>query len=588
MHRRRATLPARRLVALLVLIGVTGCGYVGIDLLPPEDGALPDGGSADAGPQVEPDSAMMPMAAPLDPGKVDVCISGHCASQVDRCPASDRDWGGLCGCTGSDVDSDKDGTPDCDESCPGSPDRLAGGVCGCALGMQDADRDGVPNCNDLCVGDPLKALPGICGCNVSDVDADGDTMPDCADACPIDPKKTVAGSCGCGAPETDTDMDGMPDCVDVCSGLNDASYVSISDCGVGYCRTMNMPSSCMAGLELACMPGLPRSSSDTTCDGVDDDCSGASDEDYVVVAQCGVGYCRTTSVASRCSAGVETACKAGSARSATDATCDGVDDDCSGAVDEDYVVNSTCGVGYCRTNNTPSKCRAGVQTLCAPAAPRAPNDVTPDGVDDDCDGQVDEDACVPRTDTYAYRAAVYAFTPPAGCTKATVKLWGGAGASGSNDGGSWGVGITGGQGGAGGFAQTVLTVGASSMLQLYVGQGGQGCGAASTSFATYRGGAGGNGNGTDGSAGANGSVAGGNGGNPGSGGKGGNGSFGGGGGGAGAKLYTSSGAGGDGGGATVLLLSGTRSATAGGGAGGGGAGSTFVASGVSGANGGTG
>ena len=315
-------------------------------------------------------------------------------------------------------------------------------------------------------------------------------------------------------------------------------------------------------------------------------CGDAADAGSPPSTSCGVGYCRSTSRPSQCVAGVEVACQPGTPRSSTDTTCDGIDDDCSGVADEDFTSNKACGVGYCQAHNTPSTCAAGVESACRPSAPLSASDATADGIDDDCDGQIDEDVCVSRTDTYSFRPAGYSFSAPGGCTKATVKLWGGAGATGSDDGGAWGAGVTGGAGGAGGFAQSVLTLGARSVIDLYVGQGGRGCAAGTTSNASYKGGAGGASNGQAGSPGADGSVTGGAGGS--GGGKGGSGSFGGGGGASGSKLYTSSGAGGDGGGATVLLLDSARIVVAGGGAGGGGAGSTVIASGVSGVAGGTG
>ena len=38
----------------------------------------------------------------------------------------------------------------------------------------------------------------------------------------------------------------------------------------------------------------------------------------------------------------------------SDATCDGIDDNCSGEPDEQYAVISECGTGVCRDNSTPS------------------------------------------------------------------------------------------------------------------------------------------------------------------------------------------------------------------------------------------
>lgn len=87
------------------------------------------------------------------------------------------------------------------------------------------------------------------------------------------------------------------------------------------------------------------------------------------------------------------------ATSASDATCNGVDDDCSGDADEGYVIDSTCGVGYCNTTNTPSSCpAAGPAVACSPGAALHTVELYCDGVDDDCDSATDEDCCVASSD----------------------------------------------------------------------------------------------------------------------------------------------------------------------------------------------
>ena len=93
---------------------------------------------------------------------------------------------------------------------------------------------------------------------------------------------------------------------------------------------------------------------DATCDGIDDDCSGAVDEDYVALSTaCGVGACAATGSTSCVSGSVVDSCVPG-APAADDSLCNGIDDDCSGAVDEDYVpLPTACGVGACAaTGNT--------------------------------------------------------------------------------------------------------------------------------------------------------------------------------------------------------------------------------------------
>jgi MYXO-CTERM domain-containing protein len=79
---------------------------------------------------------------------------------------------------------------------------------------------------------------------------------------------------------------------------------------------------------------------------------------------------------------------------APDAMCNGVDNDCDGTPDDDYAAQpTTCGVGACAATGVTSCVAGTIGDLCTPATPAA-NDVSCDGVDDDCDGAADEDgAC---------------------------------------------------------------------------------------------------------------------------------------------------------------------------------------------------
>lgn len=76
----------------------------------------------------------------------------------------------ILNCTATSPDSDADGTPDCNDGCPGSSIKTSPGVCGCNVDESDGDKDGTPDCTDNCPSDANKTEPGQCGCGFFDVD----------------------------------------------------------------------------------------------------------------------------------------------------------------------------------------------------------------------------------------------------------------------------------------------------------------------------------------------------------------------------------------------------------------------------------
>jgi len=81
------------------------------------------------------------------------------------------------------------------------------------------------------------------------------------------------------------------------------------------------------------VPGTPAAS-DTTCDGIDDNCNGQVDEGYVPLpTTCAVGACASTGMTSCVAGQVHDSCVPGTP---SIEICDGIDNDCDGIVDNSY------------------------------------------------------------------------------------------------------------------------------------------------------------------------------------------------------------------------------------------------------------
>ncbi|MBI2340958.1 MAG: hypothetical protein HYU99_11440 [Deltaproteobacteria bacterium] len=222
--------------------------------------------------------------------------------------------------------------------------------------------------------------------------ADGETCNAdgvCEQECAVDSDCDTGGGYFC----DDPDGDGTGLCVSECNdGSTAATYYADAD-GDGYGDSAKSDKACSQPTDYITdntdcddtNKAINPSASDTSCDGVDNNCSGTADEGYATTSTtCGAGACAATG-SKTCVGGVEgTSCTAGTASTET---CDGIDNDCDGSTDEGLDVATTCGVGACAATGNKT-CVGGAEVDSC--TPKTAATETCNGVDDDCDGSADE------------------------------------------------------------------------------------------------------------------------------------------------------------------------------------------------------
>lgn len=260
---------------------------------------------------------------------------------------------------------------------------------------------------NTCVGTALVCIPGqgpsVEVCDTKDNDCDGTV--DNGFVLTSDPLN--CGACGVSCLNT------QPNAVAACTDANGAAAppptCTVAACKSGYANLTAAP-----GCEYKC-PKFPTSAE--TCNGIDDDCDGVIDNPAAIAAQkpavvpfcnngrpLGTTPCANAVVSCSTTVGAGWVCSYPGGTPEIDpitkkvrvieALCDGLDGNCDGQNDEAFLnKGDDCNAGQgkcarsavydCKADKTGTECKA----LPVPTDAR---DEECNGIDDNCDGQIDE------------------------------------------------------------------------------------------------------------------------------------------------------------------------------------------------------
>ena len=280
-------------------------------------------------------------------------------------------------------ESDESSCDGQDNDCDGVVDE------GCACDFNDAMRG-------VCQGSTRSDADGSCqqpagfeadesSCDGEDNDCDGSTDEGCG--CPF--MGSMQGVCGAGIINQGTNACDAPANFEMnettCDGSdNDCDGVVDEGCACNF--DMNNAGVCRQGSINAadgmCISPANYEVNELACDGADNDCDGVTDENCTCnFSGSAEGVCPMGSIDE--TSGV---CSAPASYQADETSCDGNDNDCDGVTDE----GCTCSFD----NDSDGVCGTAIidatSGTCAQPATYEADESTCDMLDNDCDGEIDE------------------------------------------------------------------------------------------------------------------------------------------------------------------------------------------------------